>query len=75
MLRRLTTDASGLAAYLDEMANDPCGYLDGGTARNCGRLARLLHRVSNAADVLDLKMSAIRRTVVATIKSLRVDVA
>lgn len=61
MLHRLTINAAGLAAYLDVMGDDPCDYLDSGTANACKRIARLLHRTSNAADVLGIKLSAVRR--------------
>lgn len=60
MLYGLSTNAAGLAAYLDVMGDDPCGYLGDGTANACKRLARLLHRISRVADVADGKLFRVR---------------
>lgn len=75
MLHRLTTNAAGLAAYFDIMADDPGDYLGEGTANGCRRIAWLLHRTAHAADVLSLKLYAARRALSGNVKRLRVEAA
>jgi len=75
MLHRLTINAAGLAAYVEVMASDPCGYLGDGTANACMRLASTLHRISHLADVANTWLSRVRRALVAPFKSLRVEAA